>query len=129
MLELGKSYQVKVVKILDKGAIVSVPGSESTEFIHISKLSSAFVSKVSDAVSVGDTIMAKCIKNTQLNKLELSPRDFSEHSLYIVEDDSNRTSNTKPDSKRLDTMIRAANKAFQEKQKATDSRARRRCKR
>lgn len=129
MLELGKSYQVTVVKLLDKGAIVSVPGSKSTEFIHISKLSSAYVSKVSDVVSVGDTIMTKCIENKQLNKLELSPRDFSEQSLYIVDHNPTRKSTAKSDSKKLDSMIQAANKAFHEKQKATDSRAKRRCKR
>lgn len=120
MLKLGNFYNVTVIKIMAKGAIVSVEGECETQFIHISKLSSGYVRAVEDVVSVGTTYKAKCVMNTKLNKLELMilPKTINPMS-------SRQKSQSKTMSD-LDKMIKAAQNAFSDKQKSADSRMKRR---
>lgn len=112
MIEVGKQYNITVVKLLDKGVIVSVDGEEKTQFIHISKLTNRFIRSVTDAVSIGDKYTANCIFNVGLNKPELTIRES--------------VGSSKPDTSTLDKMIKDAEKVFADKQKSMDSRSRRR---
>ena len=60
-LEVGQTYEGKVVRIMNFGAFVEVaPGKEG--MVHISKLDKARVNKVEDVVSVGDLIKVKVIE-------------------------------------------------------------------
>lgn len=120
MLKLGNCYNVTVIKIMDKGAVVSVEGETETQFIHISKLSSGYVRAVEDAVSIGTTYKTKCVMNTKLNKLEL---------VMMTKPINSISPHQKPQSKSmsdLDKMIKDAQKAFSDKQKSADSRMKRR---
>lgn len=120
MLKLGNCYNVTVIKIMDKGAVVSVEGETETQFIHISKLSSGYVRAVEDAVSIGTTYKTKCVMNTKLNKLELVMMSKPVNS---ISSHQKSQSNSMSD---LDKMIKDAQKAFSDKQKSTDSRMKRR---
>ena len=60
-LEVGQTYEGKVVRIMNFGAFVEVaPGKEG--MVHISKLDKTRVNKVEDVVSVGDPIRVKVIE-------------------------------------------------------------------
>ena len=54
--EVGKIYNVKVIKILDFGAVVEfVPGNEV--LLHISEISWNRIDKVTDEINLGDSLM------------------------------------------------------------------------
>lgn len=53
----NNEYQVEVIRIVKSGAVVKLE-DESTELIHISNLSTRFVSKIEDVVSIGDKLKA-----------------------------------------------------------------------
>ena len=56
--EVGKIYSVKVIKILDFGAVVEfVPGNEI--LLHISEVSWDRIDKVTDEINLGDTFDVK----------------------------------------------------------------------
>jgi len=79
----GETYKVKVIKILDFGAVVEfVPGKEV--LLHISELSWARTENVTDIVNMGDEIEVKYLgmdKRTRKQKVSLKalqprpPRD------------------------------------------------------
>ena len=74
-VEIGKTYQVKVVSETDFGAFVELwPGCEG--LIHISQLDSKRVAKVSDVVKVGDEIMAIATGYDKKGKLNLSRKEL-----------------------------------------------------
>ncbi len=71
--EFGKTYKVKVIKILDFGAVVEfVPGKEV--LLHVSELSWARTENVTDVVNMGDEIEVKYLgidKRTRKQKVSL----------------------------------------------------------
>ena len=61
MLELNNHYSVTVVKILERGAVVTISGIDGkTGFIHISNISESFVSNINEYLTVGQTLDAVC---------------------------------------------------------------------
>jgi polyribonucleotide nucleotidyltransferase len=69
-LEEGQIYTGKVVRIMQFGAFVEVaPGKDG--MIHISKLSSKRVEKVTDVVNVGDTVEVEVIKVDDKGRVDL----------------------------------------------------------
>jgi len=70
-VEVGETFQGKVVRILDFGAFVEIlPGQDG--LIHISKLSSRRVEKVEDVVKVGDIVSVKVISVDEQGRINLS---------------------------------------------------------
>ncbi|MDR0367432.1 MAG: polyribonucleotide nucleotidyltransferase [Rickettsiales bacterium] len=59
--EIGKAYEVKVLKILDFGAVVSF-GKNFEGLIHISEMSDKRIEKVEDIVKVGDVVKAVIVE-------------------------------------------------------------------
>ncbi len=68
--EEGKVYTGKVVRIVDFGAFVELPGGVDG-LLHISKLSSGRVNKVTDIVNIGDTVKVKVLSQKG-HKIELA---------------------------------------------------------
>jgi len=75
----GETYQVKVTKILDFGAVVEfVPGKET--LLHVSELDWKRIEKVTDVLNIGDTIDVKYIgidpktRKPKVSKKALMPR-------------------------------------------------------
>ena len=74
-VEVGKTYQCKVVSIQEFGAFVELwPGCEG--LIHVSQLDTKRVAKVSDVVSVGDEILAITTGYDKKGKLNLSRKEL-----------------------------------------------------
>ena len=74
-VEIGKTYNVKVVSVEDFGAFVELwPGCEG--LIHISQLDTNRVEKTSDVVKVGDEILAKATGYDKKGKLNLSRKEL-----------------------------------------------------
>ena len=64
---VGESYEVKVIKMLDFGAVVEyteAPGNEV--LLHVSELDWARTENVSDVVNMGDVFHQKSLRNTIL---------------------------------------------------------------
>ena len=69
-LEEGQIYSGKVVRIMQFGAFVEVaPGKDG--MIHISKLSSKRVEKVTDVVNIGDNVEVEVIKIDDKGRVDL----------------------------------------------------------
>ena len=70
-VEVGKTYEGKVVKIMDFGAFVSVlPGKDG--LVHISQISHERVENVTDELSEGDIIKVKVLEIDKQGRIRLS---------------------------------------------------------
>jgi len=72
-IEVGKTYEGTVVKIMDFGAFVQLSPNKDG-LCHISKLADHRVAKVEDVVSVGDKVRVKVLK-VEMGKISLSMVD------------------------------------------------------
>lgn len=123
----SKRYNVEVIKLLERGIIVQFEGTSDTEFIHISKLSHEFVSKVSDIVEVGDKFNAVCVAGFKPGHLELSIKDAG----LATKKSKSLYKNVEKEAKRepahdIDAMIAESSKVFNDKRFAMDARLKRR---
>jgi len=79
-LKVGQVFQGKVIKTLDFGAFVEIlPGQDG--MIHISKLASHRVNKVTDIVKIGDMVEVKIISIDDQGRISLS-LNKKEHVKY-----------------------------------------------
>ncbi len=69
--EVGHIYTGKVVKLMDFGAFVNFLGSKDG-LVHISELKPERVGKVSDVVTLGDSVKVKCLGFDDRGKVKLS---------------------------------------------------------
>jgi polyribonucleotide nucleotidyltransferase len=75
-VEIGKTYEGKVVSIKDFGAFIEVlPGQEG--LCHVSELSDGYVNSVSDVVKIGDVLRVKVILKDDQGRIKLSARAAS----------------------------------------------------
>ncbi len=58
-LEAGKTYEVKVIKIIPVGAVVKMEDN-TTELVHISNIADCYVAEVADFVDVDKVYTATC---------------------------------------------------------------------
>ena len=75
--EVGKIYNGKVVKIIDVGAFVQLPGN-TDGFVHISELADYRVDFVDDILTEGKTIKVKVIGFDKKGKPKLSYREVDQ---------------------------------------------------
>ena len=73
-LEVGKTYEGKVVKIMNFGAFVELAPNKDG-LIHISKLAENRVEKVEDVVKEGDLVRVKVLEIDRMGKVSLSLKD------------------------------------------------------
>ncbi len=72
--ELDRVYFGKVKRITDFGAFVEIfPGTDG--LIHISHLAEGRVEKVTDVLSEGDEVLAKCIDIDPSGRIRLSRKE------------------------------------------------------
>ena len=70
-VEVGQTYEGKVVKIMDFGAFVTIlPGKDG--LVHISQISDERVSSVSDKLSEGDQVKVKVLEIDKQGRIRLS---------------------------------------------------------
>lgn len=105
-------YQVSIVKILDRGAVISIPGCEKTMFIHISAISKRFVKNISDFIQVGETYDAIC---TDAARPSFSLQHLNLKQKSEPMQDFGHRKQTAPQT--LDDMIARANASLADKQK------------
>ena len=73
-LEVGKTYEGKVVRIMNFGAFVELSPNKDG-LIHISKLADHRVEKVEDVVNIGDEVRVKVLEIDRMGKVSLSLKD------------------------------------------------------
>ena len=72
--EMGRIYVGKVKRITDFGAFVEIfPGTDG--MIHISHIAEARVEKITDVVSEGDEVVAKCVDIDPSGRIRLSRKE------------------------------------------------------
>ncbi|MEN8182743.1 MAG: polyribonucleotide nucleotidyltransferase, partial [Myxococcota bacterium] len=72
--EIGRIYVSKVKRVVDFGAFVEIfPGTEG--LIHISHLADGRVEKVTDVLTEGDEVLAKCIDIDPSGRIRLSRKE------------------------------------------------------
>jgi polyribonucleotide nucleotidyltransferase len=69
-LEVGKTYEGTVVRIMNFGAFVQLSANKDG-MIHISKLSKQRVEKVEDVVNIGDKVKVEVIKIDEMHRINL----------------------------------------------------------
>ncbi len=70
-VEVGKTYEGRVVKLMDFGAFVNIlPGRDG--LVHISQISNKRVESVSDMLSEGDVIKVKVLEVDKQGRIRLS---------------------------------------------------------
>jgi polyribonucleotide nucleotidyltransferase len=73
-IEIGDVFSATVTKIMDFGAFVEyLPGKEG--LVHISKLDTKRVEKVTDVVNVGDVINVKLVEIDRMGRYNFSRKD------------------------------------------------------
>ncbi|MGY6274831.1 polyribonucleotide nucleotidyltransferase [Methylomonas sp. MgM2] len=73
-VEVGKTYEGKVVRLMDFGAFVTIlPGKDG--LVHISQISEERVEKVSDKLSEGDIVRVKVLEIDRQGRVRLSMKD------------------------------------------------------
>lgn len=73
-VEVGRTYEGKVVRLMDFGAFVTIlPGKDG--LVHISQISEERVEKVSDKLSEGDVVRVKVIEIDRQGRVRLSMKD------------------------------------------------------
>lgn len=71
--EIGKTYEGKVVKVMDFGAFVEIlPGKEG--LVHISQFSDEHVKNIRDVVKEGDKFRVKLVEIDDKDRLNLSKK-------------------------------------------------------
>lgn len=147
-LEIGKHYEVRIVKYLRKGVIVRfVDDPGYTAFIHLSQISSDFVKDVSTFVRLGDVYTAEAVADekfgTQLSLIHLGLKSVYEpageppanprpkpaqpkctiHVDYAKDDDKTVYINQKVQKEepvdKMDKMIKDANASLADKIKSS----------
>ena len=73
---IGACYQGRITRIVPWGAFVTLEGTDGIQngLIHISELSSGYVTQVSDLVSVGDTVTVRVLHIDDRGRIALSRR-------------------------------------------------------
>lgn len=70
-VEVGKTYEGKVARLMDFGAFVTIlPGKDG--LVHISQISDEHVDKVSDKLSEGDVVKVKVLEIDRQGRVRLS---------------------------------------------------------
>ncbi len=73
-VEVGKTYEGKVARLMDFGAFVTIlPGKDG--LVHISQISEERVEKVSDKLSEGDVIKVKVLEIDRQGRVRLSMKE------------------------------------------------------
>ena len=134
-IEIGKHYNVTVVKILERGAVVEISGIDGkTGFVHISNIADCFVSNIADFLSVGQTYDGICtdvdkygfsLKHLGLKSNYVPKRQEHQHHTERVERPSSRSKGQPPEfsssgnqrTGNIDDMIARANASLKDKQK------------
>jgi polyribonucleotide nucleotidyltransferase len=74
-VEVGKTYEGKVVRLMDFGAFVTIlPGKDG--LVHISQISEERVDKVSDKLSEGDIVRVKVLEIDRQGRVRLSMKEI-----------------------------------------------------
>ncbi|MGZ5579540.1 MAG: polyribonucleotide nucleotidyltransferase, partial [Methylobacter sp.] len=73
-VEVGKTYEGKVVRLMDFGAFVTIlPGKDG--LVHISQISDERVDKVSDKLNEGDVVKVKVLEIDRQGRVRLSMKE------------------------------------------------------
>ena len=76
-IEVGKTYNGKITRIVDFGAFVEVlPGKEG--LVHISQIAHERVNKVTDYLKEGEMVDVKVMEIDRQNRVRLSIKELLE---------------------------------------------------
>ena len=78
-VEVGKTYEGKVARLMDFGAFVTIlPGKDG--LVHISQISDEHVDKVSDRLNEGDVVRVKVLEIDRQGRVRLSIKEVDKEA-------------------------------------------------
>jgi len=75
-IEVGRTYNGKVTRIVDFGAFVSIPNGKEG-LVHISQITNKHVKKVTDYLKLGQEVIVKVIEIDRQKRIRLSIKESS----------------------------------------------------
>lgn len=108
-LQLGQTYKVEVIKIIDYGCVVRLE-DRSTELIHLSQISPKFVKHVEEFVSIGDVFEAQGVPGLK-NPVQLSLKHLNLVSPYANANKQDNQSNNRNSRPSVKESSRADNRS------------------
>ncbi|MCH8949695.1 MAG: S1 RNA-binding domain-containing protein [Chloroflexi bacterium] len=94
-VEVGAVYTGKVVRIMDFGAFVEIPGGKDG-LIRIGELANFHVPTVEDMVEVGDEVKVKVLEVDQMGRINLSRKE-------LLSEEENAADKAKAEAKGIST--------------------------
>ena len=94
-VEVGAVYTGKVVRIMDFGAFVEIPGGKDG-LIRIGELANFHVPAVEDMVEVGDEVKVKVLEVDQMGRINLSRKE-------LLSEEENAADKAKAEAKGIST--------------------------
>lgn len=88
-LNIGQTYKVEVIKIIQYGCVVRMEDG-TTELVHLSQISNQFVKNVEEFVSIGNVLEAKGVPGLK-NPVQLSFKHLNLVSPYSRNDKTHQT--------------------------------------
>jgi len=80
---VGKTYEGKVVRLMDFGAFVTIlPGKDG--LVHISQISDEHVDKVSDRLNEGDIVRVKVLEIDRQGRVRLSIKEVEKKKRVLL---------------------------------------------
>jgi len=75
--KVGDVFSTKVVRIMNFGAFVELPGGKDG-LVHISQISQSRIAKVEDALKIGDPVIVKVVEIDDMGRINLTLRGVTE---------------------------------------------------
>ena len=80
-MEIGKTYEGPITKILDFGALVNLmPGKDG--LLHISQISHDRVEKVTDYLTEGQIVKVKVLETDEKGRIKLSMKALLDRPMH-----------------------------------------------
>ncbi|RUO59437.1 polyribonucleotide nucleotidyltransferase [Pseudidiomarina insulisalsae] len=87
-VEVGRTYQGKVARIVDFGAFVTIlPGKDG--LVHISQIAEERVNDVNEYLKVGDVVPVKVLEIDRQGRVRLSMKEAAEKPAQAEQNDAN----------------------------------------
>ena len=95
MVAVGSVIEGKVVSVMKFGAFVDI-GNKQSGLVHISEISSGYVTDINECVKKGDTVKVKVIKIDDTGKISLSIKQAENRNTHTPKPEKEKKGSVRP---------------------------------